>query len=197
MANRQTVWLSTMMILSLMLIGYYTVGQNIQPVPTTAKDSLISTEKNKSDSEAGAKKDNAKTDASQKGETATKTEQQSAGTPSDYFAAAELQEKKQLSEQIAQLQEKIANSKTPAEEAAKAQKQMEELQSLSDKQEAIVEQIKAEGFPDALLSREDNGIYKVTVQAQDLNNDQVVKIMSIVKTQLNIPASNVLVSFHP
>ncbi|GIM44557.1 hypothetical protein DNHGIG_01060 [Collibacillus ludicampi] len=197
MANRQTVWLSTMMILSLMLIGYYTVGQNIQPVPTTAKDTVTQTDKPDMKKDDVAKKSTDNTNAGKKEEPSAKDNQEQTNAPSDYFASAELQEKKRLSEQIAELQDKIANNKTSAEEAAKAQKQMEELQTLSDKQDAIVEQIKAEGFPDAIVSKEDTGIYKVTVQAQDLNPNQVVKIMSIVKSQLNVPNSNVIVSYHP
>jgi stage III sporulation protein AH len=197
MANRQTVWLSTMMILSLMLIGYYTVGQNIQPVPTTAKDTVTQTDKPDMKKDDVAKKSTDNTNAGKKEEASAKDNQEQTNAPSDYFASAELQEKKRLSEQIAELQDKIANNKTSAEEAAKAQKQMEELQTLSDKQDAIVEQIKAEGFPDAIVSKEDTGIYKVTVQAQDLNPNQVVKIMSIVKSQLNVPNSNVIVSYHP
>jgi stage III sporulation protein AH len=197
MANRQTVWLSTMMILSLMLIGYYTVGQNIQPVPTTAKDTVTQTEKPDTDKEGSAKKNTDNTNAGKKDESAAKDNQEQTNAPSDFFASAELQQKKLLSEQIAELQDKIANNKTSSDEAAKAQKQMEELQTLSDKQDAIVEQIKAEGFPDAIVSKEDTGIYKVTVQAQDLNPNQVVKIMSIVKSQLNVPTSNVIVSYHP
>lgn len=198
MANKQTVWLSTMMILSLMLIGYYTVGQNIQPIPS-AQDTLGKDGTTPAKEEAGQTGNGEKTSPQTESSSQPSSQgpQAQGDNSSDFFVAYQLEEKRRLSQELAQLQEKIANEKTPADEVAKAQKKMEELQSLADKQSTIVQLIQAEGFPDAIVTQEENGSYKVIVQAQDLRNDQVVKILSIVKEQLNAPASQVTVSYHP
>lgn len=195
MANRQTVWLSTMMILSLMLIGYYTVGQNIQPIPT-AKDAVSKDDTAKAPEPAQTTVDNKKQDGADTKGTADKQDQATGTEASDYFIAYHLKEKNRIAEEIANLQNKITNVKTPSDEVAKAQKQVEELQALTEKQEMIVQQIQAEGYPDAIVTKGDADTYKVVVQAQDLKNEEVVKIMSIIKNQLNVLPADVVVSYH-
>jgi stage III sporulation protein AH len=66
-----------------------------------------------------------------------------------------------------------------------------------DKTESVLEElIRSEGFHDAVVITNDHHV-DVIVQADNLANRQVVKLISLVKERLNIPATQVSVAYRP
>ncbi|MGZ4122214.1 MAG: SpoIIIAH-like family protein [Tumebacillaceae bacterium] len=174
MAKRQTIWLSTMMVLSLMLIGFYTVNNNTSQVGAPDAAKTANTTAKKADT---SKKD-------------TKVAESS-----DYFIAKHLQENQDISKQQEQLEAVIADSTAPADKVEKAKNDLKALNDASDQQDNVVEQLMAEGFPDALVDQKDGKI-QVTVQAQSLETKRAIKVMSIVSKEMKISAAKITVLTH-
>lgn len=172
MAKRQTIWLSTMMVLSLMLIGFYTVNNNVEPVTTeTSKVAKDNQDQNK--------------------ETETAVMEQS-----DFFVAYHMKEDEEMSAKVEQLQSVIANTQSSAEEVEKAKKDLETMNNTADKVEKAIDMITAEGFPDAIVKVQQDGKVNVTVQAKELDKKQAVKIMGIVAKEMQVSSSKVSVGVH-
>lgn len=196
MAKRQTVWLSTMMILSLMVIGYYTVDDTLKPVPT-ATDGGKKMERPQDnnapkDSQAGGgSKENG---PKEQGKAADP--KQAATTDSDWFAEQYIKNETDYHRKVEQLQQVIADSKTSTEQKAKAEQELKALSEFYDKAEKAENKVMAEGFGEALVTR-DNGRVTVTVLANELSKEQAAKIFMIVSKELNIPASQIDVSYKP
>lgn len=192
MAKRQTVWLSTMMILSLMVIGYYTVDDTLQPVPTagqteqTAKDL---TKQEKSDTKQEQPKNDKQNDAGKQGE------QKQANAASDWFIEQFIKQEKDYSARVEQLQKVIADGNTSTEEKAKADQELRELTDFNEKSDKLADKIMAEGFEEALVTKNSNRI-NVTVQAPQLSKEQVAKIYNIVSKELSVPASQIVVTYR-
>lgn len=128
MAKRQTIWLSTMMVLSLMLIGFYTVNNNTEPVPTDAP-------------QQAAKQEDAQATMEQ----------------SDFFVAYHLEAGDKFSAKAEQLEEVIANGKD-AEEVAKATKELETMRANQDKIDSVIDLLVGQGYGDAIVEWKDDKI---------------------------------------
>lgn len=175
MAKRQTIWLSTMMVLSLMLIGFYTVNNNVQQVGTTNQ----TTGKQQSAPKQDTNKDSAQTTMEQ----------------SDYFVAQHLQDQQNEGKQEQTLEAVIANAQAPADKVEQAKKDLANFRATQEKIDKVTDAIDAEGYPDALVELK-NGKVNVTVQAQTLDNQKAVRIMDIVSKTMNVSASTIIVSAH-
>ncbi|PWK11504.1 SpoIIIAH-like family protein [Tumebacillus permanentifrigoris] len=178
MAKRQTIWLSTMMVLSLMLIGFYTVNNNVKEVSTDPVQQAAdptSAEKGKADAAKGGDK--------------------TVMEPSDYFISHHLEESQKSSAEAERLQTVIANDKTPADQVEKAKKDLESLTANQDKIDNAIDKIMAEGYPDAIVEVKDDKV-NVTVQSHDLDKKKVVKLMGIVAKEMGVSSSKVVVSKH-
>lgn len=176
MAKRQTIWLSTMMVLSLMLIGFYTVNNNVQQVSTTADKSA-------------AKTTGAKTAATGKND-------QAAMEASDYFIAKHIADQQDQSKLHEKLEAIIADPKSTADQVEQAKNQMKTMDAQQEQIDKVVDQINAEGFPDVLVNTTDSGKVNVTVQAQTLDNKKAVQIMSIVSKEMKVSAAKITVFNH-
>lgn len=178
MAKRQTIWLSTMMVLSLMLIGFYTVNNNVKEVssdPTQPAADTASADKGKP--------------------AAVKTGDKTVMEPSDYFISYHLEESQKSSAEAERLQTVIANDKTPADQVEKAKKDLDSLTTNQDKIDNAIDKIMAEGYPDAIVEVKADKV-NVTVQAHDLDKKKVVKLMGIVAKELGVSSSKVVISKH-
>jgi stage III sporulation protein AH len=172
MAKRQTIWLSTMMVLSLMLIGFYTVNNGVEQVST----------------------DPSKAASGQKGANSGKADT-AAMEQSDFFVSYHLKESEEISQKVEQLQQVIANAKSSPEQVDQAKKELETLNNNADKVDKVIELITAEGYPDAIVNLKD-GKVTVTVQSQELDKKKAVKIMSIVSKEMQVPSAKVTVTNH-
>lgn len=170
MAKRQTIWLSTMMVLSLMLIGFYTVNNNVEPVNTDPAQTASQQDKG--------------------GE-----EQPVVAEGSDFFIKMHLDAQEKFSARVEELNNLIASGKD-ATEVEKAKKELETMNNLDEKIESTIDLITAEGYPDAFIEAKDNNKFHVTVQAQDLDKMKAVKIIGIVAKEMGVSSSKVIVEKH-
>lgn len=170
MAKRQTIWLSTMMVLSLMLIGFYTVNNNVEPVNTDQGQT----------SNQGEKENERPT---------------SAAEGDDFFIKQHLDAQEKFSQRVEELNNLIASGKD-AGEVDKAKKELESMNNLDEKIENTIELITLEGYPDAFIEAKENNKFHVTVQAQELDRNKAVKIMGIVAKEMQISSSKVSVAAH-
>lgn len=192
MAKRQTVWLSTMMILSLMVIGYYTVDETLQPVPTTGQTEQTVKDLTKQD-QSNTKQEQPNNE--KQNDTGKQGEQKQANAASDWFIEQFMKQEKDYSARIEQLQKVIADGNTSTEEKAKADKELRELTEFNEKSDKLADKIMAEGFEEALVTKDNNRI-NVTVQAPRLSKEQAAKIYNIVSKELSVPASQIVVTYR-
>ncbi|ATY84400.1 hypothetical protein CVV65_05075 [Kyrpidia spormannii] len=194
MVKRQSVWLSTMMVLALMVIGYYTVNSENKPLPTTGEQTQGASGAGTTNSDTlpplppSATGDQGGTGsthgaggtASSAGTSGTGASGQNSATPSqagsgggtgaqnssgsDYFAEMALKETQRESGVMEQLQQVIANPKSSSEEVAKANQQLQEITTMQGKAEQTVEMLKGAGFPQAVILPSGSG---------DVNYDHV------------------------
>lgn len=172
MAKRQTIWLSTMMVLSLMLIGFYTVNNNVQEVSTT---------------------DTAKTQSNP----LTSDQAKDSAAPSessDYFIGYHLENNQKISKKTEELQNVIATGNSAAD-IDKAKKELDQLNAEQDMIDNVTGLLFKEGYPDAIIEKKDDKI-NVTVQAQQLDKKNAVKIMDLVAKEMNVPSRMVIVANH-
>lgn len=177
MAKRQTIWLSTMMVLSLMLIGFYTVNNNVQQVGSGAVTSTSGK------ASTGQKADPKKSDNTAVMES------------SDYFIQQHLQENQAISKQQDDLEAVIADANAPADKVDQAKKDLQALNDQEDKIGNLIDTLMQQGYADAIVDMK-NGKVNVTVQAQSLTNQNAVKIMSTVSKALNVSAAHITVLTH-
>jgi stage III sporulation protein AH len=193
MAKRQTVWLSTMMILSLMVIGYYTVDDTLQPVPTAGQTEQTAKDLTKQE-QPNTKQEQPKNEKqSDTGKPSVDEKQTSYA--SDWFIEQFMKQEKDYFARVEQLQKVIADGATSTDEKAKAEKEMRELNEFSEKSDKVADKIMEAGFEEALVTK-DNSRINVTVQARELSKEQVAKIYMIVSKELSVPASQIVVSYR-
>ncbi|MFC4769148.1 SpoIIIAH-like family protein [Effusibacillus consociatus] len=179
MAKRQTVWLSTMMILSLMVIGYYTVDDTLTPVPANTTDGK-KTEQPSKDS------------GKEQGKT---TENKETMTGGDWFVEEALKREDDYSRKMEELQHVLADSKTTTEQKVKAEQELNALKEFNEKASNAEGKVVAEGFEEALITKGNDNRITVTVQAAQLSKEQAAKIYMIVSKELNVPAHQIVVSY--
>lgn len=189
MVKRQTVWLSTMMVLSLMLIGYYTMNSDTGMGPAkSTSDTSVTTGATVPD-----------TSAAQAG--SSDSSQQTAGgsstTPvstTDWFVNAATQQQQEMAKKLDSLHAVIASTSASAQSVDAAEKQLQQLQNLEGDILNAHDAIIAKGYKDCVIMPDSTGA-KVTVwvKADKLTTTQAVDIMSVVSDQLNISAANVQV----
>jgi stage III sporulation protein AH len=90
----------------------------------------------------------------------------------------------------------LTNPKSSKKELEEAQRKIDELMKV-DKTESVLEElIRNEGFRDAVVISGDRHV-DVIVQSEKLTHSQVVKLISLVKKHLDVPATQVSVAYRP
>jgi stage III sporulation protein AH len=187
MVKRQTVWLSTMMVLSLMLIGYYTVGSG-----SASKPSLSNTSTGGTGSGVSTSGSNDKPSVQTDSPSAPDVSKLSG---SEYFAQLRIDAAAEMSKEEDQLTAQSIDPKASADQVAQAKKQLDDLTALDAKIQSVQDAIKGLGYKDAVVKHE-SGKIQVIVQADNLTNDQAVKILNAVHSQLALPSNNITVTYH-
>lgn len=198
MVKRQTVWLSTMMVLSLMLIGYYTMNNQTSPASSTPDNQSISTavvnppaNDTSNSSTSDTKKNTAPPSKTSK---ASSSDTNSA---SDFFTNTETSVEQQLSEQESNLKAEMTNTKASDAQITKASNQLQKLQSLDGGMDYAIDAIKADGYKSAVIVPDNNQEkFTVWVEANSLQKDDAIKIMNIVSQQLDISMLDISVKAH-
>lgn len=147
-----------------------------------------------------AKDSGAKASASGNAETAKKTDSEvlkqitaQGKSGDDFFAAAQMKRNEELAKQTEQWMTISLDSKKSTEEVAKA---LEELQKLQDLDAKItnLEDVLAKDYKNAIVLQE-NGRWKVVVQAEKLEKSEGVSIVDLVMNELNVGPEKVTVQF--
>ena len=117
--------------------------------------------------------------------------QSSAGT--NYFADFRTSREQTRNREIEYLNAIINNENTDAETLKDAQEQMTEIVDCMEKEFTIESLLKAKGFTDAAVTFH-YGSVNVIVDAATLTNEDVAKILDIVKRETGEEAQNIKVS---
>jgi stage III sporulation protein AH len=207
--KRQTVWLSTMMVLSLMLIGYYTMN-NGTGVPTSSNTGSTSvtttadqpstgtTTTSSSQGKSSQTTQNGKsgsTSGSQTDKNTSSTSSSAGTTPTsatDWYVNTQTQLEQQMAQKMDSLSQVISNNNASASDISKAEEELRQLETLSGELSNAHDMIVAKGYQDAVIIPSSNKAV-VYVKATTLSASQAVQIMNIVSGQLNIPINSVSV----
>ncbi|GGI95956.1 stage III sporulation protein AH [Alicyclobacillus cellulosilyticus] len=217
MVKRQTVWLSTMMVLSLMLIGYYTMNNGGQQAATSNDNGpMVSTavEPAPSGSQTGAAHAPQTSPAQGTGTKATQaatattpanakstSAQTTSGVPnesvSDWFINYQNQVEQNLSQKEDMYQSILTNNNASTEQIARAEQELQQLHNLEGGMADAMDAIKGEGYKNCVIvPNVDGNSVTVYVQApKGLTADQAVQIMNIVSRQMNVPINHVYVNW--
>jgi len=192
MVKRQTVWLSTMMVLSLMLIGYYTMSNGsdtatpgggitsatVTPTPAVSASGTTA---------AGTKVVQSTTSTSnQNGGIAATT------STSDWFANTEVTLTKEMTQQADTLNQVIGNTNATSEQVASALTELQRLHAMQGNISNAKDDILGEGYQDCVIEPNADKA-TVYVKAVTMTAEQSVNIMNIVSQQLSIPITNITV----
>jgi stage III sporulation protein AH len=176
--NKQTVWLVTMLTLMVVLSAYYIVTGPVEPVEQAGQPS---------------KENEVQVDLKTE-EADSKDDIRNAG--SDYFVGYQLQRNNLRSKMTEEYMNILTNPKSSKEELEEAQRKIDQLMKV-DKTESVLEElIRNEGFRDAVVISGDKHV-DVIVQSEKLTHSQVVKLISLVKKHMDVPATQVSVAYRP
>ncbi|MCY0896368.1 MAG: SpoIIIAH-like family protein [Alicyclobacillaceae bacterium] len=183
MVKRQTVWLSTMMVLSLMLIGYYTMNN---PSETTSAEGGTATTSVV-----------APTVTSSSGSTST-TPAASAGTtnPNDFFVSTQTQLDKNMSEQLDNLRSVVANANASPEQIGNAETSIKHIMDLRGEMANARDAVLGDGYKECVIVPDAGDRYTVYVESKAISPTDAVKIMNLVSQQLGVSMANIIVTAH-
>lgn len=109
---------------------------------------------------------------------------------SNYFVEHRLARDKMRGTLIERLKDIIADEKSSSDIVKKAQNEIMRIGEISESELYLEGLIKAKGFDDALIFLKDDGI-KVVVSVDELTEQDVVKILDIVRNETNFDPSNI------
>lgn len=200
MVKRQTVWLSTMMVLSLMLIGYYTMN-NGDSTPNSMVTSVSVPPQTQANG-SGAQADNPSKSASKPDSGQKQTGSPSTTTSSsDWFQNTSTQIEQQLSEKQDTLLGVIQNNNSSTDQVSAAQKQLNSLENVIGGMANAKDEILSEGYQDCVIVPIASGQsqldkVQVVVKTKTLSAADAARIMNIVSQQLEMPITSVSVTMH-
>ncbi len=109
---------------------------------------------------------------------------------SNYFVEYRLSRDKMRAGLIDKLNDIVNNEKTKAETRDEAQKEIMRIGALSENELYIEGLIKAKGFDDALVFLKQDSA-KVVVSAKELTEQDVIKILEIIKSETNLDSDKI------
>lgn len=108
----------------------------------------------------------------------------------NYFIEYRLSRDKMRGNLVERLKEIVEDEKSSSEMITKAQNEIIRLGNLSEKELYIEGLVKAKGFEEALVFLKEDGV-KVVVSTDELTEQDVVKILEIVKSETNFDSANI------
>jgi stage III sporulation protein AH len=175
--KKQTVWLLSMLTIMVVLSAYYLIQGPVQQVPVAGK----------------AKTDQAVKVAS-KQVTSDKVQTEATAAGDDYFMGTKMKRDATNSQKMEEYMTVMTNDKASSTDIAKAKEEYDRLASLEDTEMNIENLIKALGYNEAVVTSKEDRV-NVIVQANKLDADNAVKIISLISQHMNVPGKNVVVSY--
>lgn len=189
MVKRQTVWLSTMMVLSLMLIGYYTLGTPGAPGSQTGAPTVQTTVTGRGPTSIGNKTTNPATSAVTASASAQKQ-------PSDWFVQMQLQDSNQQSKLIQTLQGTLSDPRASNAVVSSAYQELTQLQTQQANAQRIHDLLLGMNYPDSLVFFNPQGRVQVYVEASALSAAEAVRVINLVSQTLGVQSNLITVSNH-
>ncbi len=183
-----------MMVLSLMLIGYYTMNGSQNQSGTNQEDTITTTA---GDNEKNTGKDTGTSDSTHT--SSDNNGSQTAATGSeDWFISQQTQVQQNLAKLEDTYKNIITNAKSPDSQVAQAQEAIQVLENVRGGIENAHDAIVNDGFKDCVIypvfdKHGDLTKVNVYVKADKLSADEAVKVMNIVHQQLNLDLMDVSV----
>lgn len=122
--------------------------------------------------------------------------QNQAKSGDDFFESAEMKRNEEFSKQIEQLMKIVTDSKENTDAASKAYADMEKIQQEQTKISNLEDEL-GKDYHHAIVTKEDNNKWKVTVQSNNLEKSQVVSIFDKAMSTLNIGQDQISVQYVP
>ncbi|MFC4078226.1 SpoIIIAH-like family protein [Salinithrix halophila] len=185
--NKQTVWLVTMLTLMVVLSAYYIVTGPVEPASQTAQE-----EKDGKMGNVEVKTKETKAPVSGKEKEASATQKEN-----DYFVGYQLQRNSLRSKMTEEYMKVLTDPEASKEKLKDAEAKINELMKV-DKTESVMEDlIRNEGFRDAVVIENEDQFVDVIVQSDKLSKAQVVKLIGMVKQQMDVSPTRVSVAHKP
>ncbi|MBD1373240.1 SpoIIIAH-like family protein [Hazenella sp. IB182357] len=186
--NKQTVWLVSMLTLMVVLSAYYMVTGPIEPTNQLVEGEDLAT--NGSEVKVDIKPLEQATEA---------PTAQEANLPKqsgdDYFVAYQLQRNTLRQKMTEEYMNVLTDPKASKEQLAEAEEKIEQLVKVDNAESVLEELIRKEGFPDAVVVSNNPNV-DVVVQSKKLSNEQAVKLITLVKQQLNVSSNQISVTYR-
>lgn len=167
MPKKQTIWLVSLLGLLVVLSAYYLLTDPVPVLPTSDMDvsstNLEEPQLDLSNSEVTF----------------------DSRSSSVLFDQYRLEKEEMIQEKIEMLLSIISNTEASNEAIAEANRQLNELYALDEKQFDTEQMIKMEGYEDVVVMVNDNMI-NVVVKAEQLSREQALAIMQIVAENLDV-----------
>lgn len=181
--KKQTVWLLSMLTIMVVLSAYYLVQGPIKQVPV-AGDIKQKMEKQKP------------TDVQVDSKQITASNAAAPADASDYFVQAKMDRDAWNSKKMEEYMAVMTTSEAKTDAIAKAKDSYDKLVSAQDSEMNVENLIKALGYKEAVVISKDDRI-NVVVQADKVDKNKAVEIMSLVKKNMDVPSQNIVVSYKP
>ncbi len=194
MLKKQTTWVMTMLTLMIVLSAYYIVTNPLSSMSVEVPNKDI-TQIVHENVTIDNNKQNANNTATNTNLDTSSDNNQIVESNSDFFIGYKLERDTRRSQQVENYFSIMSDPNATSEAIANAKEQIDYLTTLEDSEVMLEEMIKAEGFEEVVVMAKENQA-DVIVQTQDLNNEQVVKIINLVSQQLQIPSNSVVVTYH-
>lgn len=190
MVKRQTVWLSTMMVLSLMVIGYYTLGTpTAQPQGQKANTGIQTTVQGSGiNSPVGGNTTSSRT--------AVTTNAAAASQPSDWFIKLAYDQNNLQEQTTQQLQGEIANPRVSSAAVTTAYNELTALQTQTAGANKVHDMLLGLHYPDSIVLYEPHGRIQVYVESASLTPEAAVEIINLVSQALGVQSNLITVTPH-
>ena len=181
--KKQTVWLLSMLTIMVVLSAYYLVQGPVEQVP-------LATEVNQEQEQE------------QEQDITVDTKQLSGidGQPSvslqssDYFIGYKMERDAWNHQKLDEYMSVMSNSDASSEAITQAKESYESLLAQQDAEMNLENLIKALGYEEAVIVNKDNRI-NVMVQAEKLEPNNAIEIITLVTEHMAVPGKNVVVSY--
>lgn len=187
MVKRQTVWLSTMMVLSLMLIGYYTMNNGTPGSTGTASVTTTNT--------TAADQGGSSQASPNQGATPTLSQGQQTTSASDLLVQKQTQVLKQLSQREATAMKVIDNSSSSSDSIQSAEQEVQQTSALQAGIQNAQSAVESLGYTQcAVVPTPSGNGATVYVQAKSLTPMKAAEVLDVVSQNTGISADNIHVS---
>ncbi len=187
MVKRQTVWLSTMMVLSLMLIGYYTMNNGTPGAPGTAS---VTTTNTTPTNQGGASQTGTNVPA-----TPTLSQGQQPASASDLLVQKQTQVLKELSQREETAMKVIDNSSSSSDSIQTATQDLQQATALQAGVQNAESAVESLGYAQCAVVPTPSGTgATVYVQAKSLTPMKAAEVLDVVSQNTGISVDNIHVA---